>query len=55
VTRPPNDRGQGRKPLSEAEETVSVTMRMLKSQRDKWRRLGGAQWTRERIDKAKEK
>jgi hypothetical protein len=47
-------RGQGRKPLKEGEESVSVPIRLTASQRDKLARLGGAQWVRDRIDKAKE-
>lgn len=55
MTRPHNDRGQGRKPLSGSEKTVSKTFRMTEAQAAKVDRLGGAQWLRERIDKAKEK
>jgi hypothetical protein len=55
MTRPPNDRGQGRKPLSSAEPTTSMTIRLTVGQRVKLARLGGAQWLREKIDKAKEK
>lgn len=51
--RPPSDRGQGRKPIKEGEETVVVGVRMLKSQRQKLTDLGGAAWVRERIDRAK--
>lgn len=47
-------RGQGRKPLAVGEETVPVTIRMTKPQKDKLERLGGPKWVRERIDKAKE-
>lgn len=47
-------RGQGRKPLKEGEVSVSVPIRMTSSQRDKLARLGGPQWVRDRIDKAKE-
>lgn len=53
LPRPPNDRGQGRKPLKEGTETVTVSLRMTPGQRDKLQRLGGASWVRERIDKAK--
>jgi hypothetical protein len=55
MTRPPNDRGQGRKPVKEGEETTSMTIRLTVDQREKLARLGGAQWLRDRIDKAKEK
>ena len=52
--RPPNDRGQGRKPIKPGEETVTVSLRMTPAQRDKLAKLGGASWVRDRIDKAKE-
>lgn len=51
--RPPEDRGQGRKPLVEGEETVTVSIRVTVSQRAKLALLGGADWVRKRIDKAK--
>lgn len=47
-------RGQGRKPLKEGQETVVIPIRMTAEQRDKLARLGGPQWIRDRIDKAKE-
>ena len=53
--RPPNDRGQGRKPLVEGMETVPVNIRMTTAQRDKLARLGGPKWVRDKIDRAKEK
>jgi hypothetical protein len=53
--RPPSDRGQGRKPIKEGADTVTVSLRMTTDQRDKLQRLGGASWVRERIDKAKER
>ena len=46
--------GSGRKPLDAGEETVSFPVKMSLSQRDKVKRLGGAPWVREKIDKAKE-
>lgn len=46
-------RGQGRKPVAEGQQTVTVSLRMTEAQRDKLARLGGAQWVRQRIDKAK--
>ncbi len=55
MTRPPNDRGQGRKPLQEGVESYVVTFRVTPEQRAKLQRLGGSQWLRDRIDKAKEK
>jgi hypothetical protein len=60
VTRPPNDRGQGRKPVKAGERTVSVTMRLAESHVAKWERLsakagvGRAEWFRDRIERAKE-
>ena len=47
-------RGQGRKPVKPGEETVTVSLRMTTAQRDKLARLGGAEWVRQRIDKARE-
>ncbi len=47
-------RGQGRKPLDQDDPTVSFPVKMTASQRDKLKRLGGAPWVREKIDKAKE-
>jgi len=46
--------GSGRKPLSEGEATVPVVTRMTEAQRDKLKRLGGAQWVRKKIDQARE-
>lgn len=54
VIRPPNDRGQGRKALSDVEATTSMTIRLTVGQRAKLARLGGAQWVRDRIDKARQ-
>lgn len=51
--RPPNDRGQGRKPLVADEQTVTVSLRMTPALREKLARLGGAPWVRSKIDKAK--
>mgnify|MGYP003472420779 CR=1 FL=1 len=47
-------RGQGRPPVKAGEETVTVSLRMTQAQRDKLARLGGAEWVRQRIDKARE-
>ena len=47
-------RGQGRKPLKEGQETVTLSIRVTVAQRAKLERLGGAAWLRDRIDKAKE-
>ena len=46
-------RGQGRNPVKAGEDTVTVSLRMTESQRDKLALLGGAKWVRQRIDKAK--
>ena len=46
-------RGQGRKPIKNGQETVTVSLRMTEAQRDKLALLGGAAWVRQRIDKAK--
>ena len=48
-------RGQGRKPVKQGEETVTVSLRMTPGQREKLARLGGARWVREKIDRAREK
>jgi len=45
-------RGQGRKPLAAGEDTITVSLRLTASQRDKLARLGGAAWVRARIDQA---
>ncbi|MBP8100585.1 MAG: hypothetical protein KAY54_01770 [Burkholderiaceae bacterium] len=47
-------RGQGRKPLKEGQETVTLSVRLTVAQRAKLERLGGAAWLRDHIDKAKE-
>jgi hypothetical protein len=47
-------RGQGRKPLSDIEPTVTVSVKMTAAQRAKLSKLGGAAWVRKRIDGAKE-
>ena len=46
-------RGQGRKPIKQGQDTVTVSLRMTEAQRDKLALLGGAEWVRQRIDKAK--
>lgn len=53
MTRPMNDRGQGRKPLKEGVESVIVPVRMTPEQKAKLQLLGGAPWVRSKIDKAK--
>lgn len=53
--RPPNSRGQGRKPLQEGVQTVTVGVRMLPEQKEKLKQLGGNEWLRKKIDSAKMK
>jgi hypothetical protein len=53
VKRGGTGRGQGRKPLKEGQETVTLSIRLTVAQRAKLERLGGAAWLRDRIDKAK--
>lgn len=45
-------RGQGRKPIAEGQETVTVSLRMTKAQRTRLTRLGGAEWVRNQIEGA---
>ena len=51
--RPPNARGQGRKPTPEGPRR-STSIRLTDEQHQKLARLGGAEWFRVQIDKAKE-
>lgn len=51
--RPPNARGQGRKPTPEGPRR-STSIRLTEQQHQKLARLGGADWVRAQIDKAKE-
>ena len=46
-------RNQGRKAVKPGEDTITVSLRMTHSQREKLERLGGAKWVRDRIDRAK--
>jgi hypothetical protein len=46
--------GGGRKPLQPGAVTVPVMVKMTEPQKEKLKRLGGAPWVRDRIDKAKE-
>ena len=48
------NRGQGRPPVKAGEETVTVSLRVTITQREKLARLGGAEWVRGKIDRAKE-
>lgn len=55
MTRPMNDRGQGRKPLNESGELMkSRPIRMTDAEWEKCKALGGAAWVRAQINKAKE-
>lgn len=47
-------RGQGRKPVRQGEKTVTLSLRVTVAQREKVARLGGAEWVRGKIDRAKE-
>jgi len=47
-------RGQGRKRVADDQDTIIVSLRMTERQREKMRRLGGAVWVRECIDRASE-
>ena len=51
--RPPNARGQGRKPTEQGERR-STSIRLTEQQHQKLARLGGADWVRDQINKAKE-
>ena len=46
-------RGQGRKPIKDGQDTVTVSLRLTVGQREKLTILGGAKWVRQRIDKAR--
>lgn len=52
-TRPPNDRGQGRKPLPEDQRTVPGSVRLTPAQWEKFRALGGNEWLRDKVDRAR--
>ncbi|MEB0059254.1 hypothetical protein [Variovorax sp. LG9.2] len=47
-------RGQGRKPKLLSEAMTPISIKMTEPQKEKLKRLGGAPWVRDRIDKAKE-
>ena len=47
-------RGQGRNSVKQGEETVTLSLRVTVAQREKLARLGGAEWVRQKIDRAKE-
>lgn len=50
--RPPNNRGQGRKPKPPDQRMVVVPLRMTPHQKEKLTALGGAKWVRDRLDEA---
>ncbi len=45
-------RGQGRKPVKRGDETVTLSLRVTITQREKLSQLGGAAWVRHKIDRA---
>ena len=53
--RPPNDRGQGRKPIKPGELMVVVPLRMTPEQKAKLATLGGAKWVRAKLDEQPDK
>ena len=53
--RPPNDRGQGRKPIKPGELMVIVPLRMTPEQKTKLTTLGGAKWVRAKLDEQPDK
>lgn len=53
VGRGGSGRGQGRKPLAQGEAMIPVNIKLLPAQKEKLKRLGGAPWVREKIDKAR--
>ena len=53
--RPPNDRGQGRKPKAPEQRMVVVPLRMTPEQKAKLTTLGGAKWVRAKLDEQPDK
>ena len=53
--RPPNDRGQGRKPKAPEQRMVVVPLRMTTEQKAKLTTLGGAKWVRAKLDEQPDK
>lgn len=49
------NRNQGSKPIDPVEQTITVSLRMTKPQRDKLKLLGGAKFVRDCIDRSKPK
>ena len=54
VKRPPPDRDQGRKSLQGSGKSPVLQISVNPAQRDKLKRLGGADWIRSSIDRARE-
>lgn len=50
----PAQKTRGRPAIQAGQETVPITVRLTTAQRDKLQRLGGAQWVRSKIDKARD-
>lgn len=48
--RPPNDRGQGRKPKPVEELKVVVPIRLSPKHKAKLKALGGVEWVRAKLD-----
>jgi hypothetical protein len=46
-------RGQGRKPIAEGVESVIVNVRATPAQREKFHKLGGSEWFRRTLNRAK--
>ena len=53
MTRPPNDRGQGRKPLPPEEVSTVGPIRLTAAEWAKFRALGGIKWLRGAIKRAR--
>lgn len=50
TTRPPSDRGQGRKPVPAERRMVVVPIRLTPDQKTKLNDLGNAKWVRAKLD-----
>lgn len=48
--RPPNDRGQGRKPMPPERRMIVVPLRLTPEHKAKLANLGGAKWVRAKLD-----
>jgi len=53
MSRAPADRGQGRKPLPDAEKSTVGSIRLTAAQWEKFKTLGGVAWLRTALQKAK--